>query len=31
VSFIVKDNELIGIVPNRSIDSLMNYVLSETG
>lgn len=30
VSFVVKDNELIGIMPNSSIDSLMKYVLRET-
>jgi len=29
VSFVVKDNELIGIIPNKSIDSLMEYILSE--
>lgn len=31
VSFIVKDKELIALVPNKSIDWLMNYVLKETG
>lgn len=31
VSFIVKDKELIALMPNKSIDSLMNYVLKETG
>lgn len=30
VSFIVKDKDLIAIVPNNSIDSLMQYVQSET-
>ena len=30
VSFIVKDQELIGIVPNGSIDTLMQYIMSET-
>lgn len=30
VSFVVKDNELIGVIPNKSIDTLMEYVLSET-
>ncbi len=30
VSFIVKDNELIGIVPNESIDALMKYIQSES-
>jgi len=26
----VKDKDLIGIVPNDSIDALMKYILSET-
>lgn len=30
VSFVVKDKELIGIIPNKSIDTLMEYIISET-
>lgn len=30
VSFIVKDKELIWIVPNGSIDTLMQFIMSET-
>lgn len=30
VSFVVKDSELIWIIPNKSIDTLMQYIISET-
>jgi len=30
VSFVVKDTEIIWIVPNDTVDTLMQYILDET-